>query len=120
MRPRATGLHPSHDLAIEKLIKEGHSYESGRHVLVRRRDDAQLWQTLGRRGYELIAVARVEVAPYKKDSADFVLWKTRTQDAKAGPFRWGPRSPGGTIECSRMADDLLGETFDIHGWSGLT
>jgi len=70
---------------------------------------------LSRRSHdELIAGARVEVAPYKKDAADFVLWKPST-DAQAGwPSPWGRGRPGWHIECSAMSGALLGETFDIH------
>jgi cysteinyl-tRNA synthetase len=64
---------------------------------------------------ELIAGARVEVAPYKRDPADFVLWKPSVDDCPGWPSPWGRGRPGWHIECSAMAAEHLGETFDIHG-----
>jgi cysteinyl-tRNA synthetase len=64
---------------------------------------------------EMIAGARVEVAPYKRDPTDFVLWKPSKAGEPAWPSPWGPGRPGWHIECSAMAGALLGETFDIHG-----
>ena len=64
---------------------------------------------------ELIAGARVEVAPYKRDPADFVLWKPSSDDIPGWPSPWGRGRPGWHIECSAMAAEHLGETFDIHG-----
>jgi cysteinyl-tRNA synthetase len=64
---------------------------------------------------EMIAGARVEVAPYKKDSQDFVLWKPSTPDEPGWDSPWGRGRPGWHIECSAMSAALLGETFDIHG-----
>jgi cysteinyl-tRNA synthetase len=64
---------------------------------------------------ELIAGARVEVAPYKRDPADFVLWKPSADDIPGWPSPWGRGRPGWHIECSAMACEHLGETFDIHG-----
>ena len=63
----------------------------------------------------MIAGARVEVAPYKKDPMDFVLWKPSTPDQPGWDSPWGRGRPGWHIECSAMAAALLGETFDIHG-----
>jgi cysteinyl-tRNA synthetase len=64
---------------------------------------------------ELLAGARVEVAPYKKDAGDFVLWKPSTPDQPGWDSPWGRGRPGWHIECSAMASHLLGETIDIHG-----
>jgi cysteinyl-tRNA synthetase len=64
---------------------------------------------------ELVAGARVEVAPYKRDAADFVLWKPSDQDLPGWDSPWGRGRPGWHIECSAMSETLLGETFDIHG-----
>ena len=64
---------------------------------------------------EMIAGARVEVAPYKRDPMDFVLWKPSKPGEPAWPSPWGGGRPGWHIECSAMAGALLGETFDIHG-----
>ena len=69
----------------------------------------------GRSVDDMIAGARVEVAPYKRNPMDFVLWKPSTDDQPGWDSPWGRGRPGWHIECSAMADELLGETFDIHG-----
>ena len=69
----------------------------------------------GRSRDEMIAGARVEVAPYKRDPADFVLWKPSPPMSRAGTSPWGRGRPGWHIECSAMSEAHLGETFDIHG-----
>jgi cysteinyl-tRNA synthetase len=114
VEPRATRYVGEMIALIERLIARGHAYEAEGHVLfdVPSMED---YGRLSRRSHdELIAGARVEVAPYKKDPADFVLWKPST-DAQAGwPSPWGRGRPGWHIECSAMSGALLGETFDIH------
>jgi cysteinyl-tRNA synthetase len=114
VEPRATRYVGEMIALIERLIARGHAYEAEGHVLfdVPSMED---YGRLSRRSHdELIAGARVEVAPYKKDAADFVLWKPST-DAQAGwPSPWGRGRPGWHIECSAMSGALLGETFDIH------
>ncbi|WP_289296805.1 cysteine--tRNA ligase [uncultured Reyranella sp.] len=114
VEPRATKYVGEMIALIERLIARGHAYEAEGHVLfdVPSMED---YGRLSRRSHdELIAGARVEVAPYKKDPADFVLWKPST-DAQAGwPSPWGRGRPGWHIECSAMSGALLGETFDIH------
>ena len=114
VEPRATKYVGEMIALIERLIARGHAYEAEGHVLfdVPSMED---YGRLSRRSHdELIAGARVEVAPYKKDPADFVLWKPST-DAQAGwPSPWGRGRPGWHIECSAMSVALLGETFDIH------
>ena len=114
VEPRATKYVGEMIALIERLVTRGHAYEAEGHVLfdVPSMED---YGQLSRRSHdELIAGARVEVAPYKKDAADFVLWKPST-DAQAGwPSPWGRGRPGWHIECSAMSGALLGETFDIH------
>tara|TARA_R110000772_G_scaffold73216_3_gene159628 strand:+ start:58443 stop:59840 length:1398 start_codon:yes stop_codon:yes gene_type:complete len=115
--PRATDHIPEMIAMIETLIDKGFAYEAEGHVLfsVPAMDD---YGRLSRRDRdELIAGARVEVAPYKRDPADFVLWKpSPIADGLPGwPSSWGRGRPGWHIECSAMSRKLLGETFDIHG-----
>jgi cysteinyl-tRNA synthetase len=114
VEPRATKYVGEMIALIERLVARGHAYEAEGHVLfdVPSMED---YGRLSRRSHdELIAGARVEVAPYKKDAADFVLWKP-SNDAQAGwPSPWGRGRPGWHIECSAMSGALLGETFDIH------
>jgi cysteinyl-tRNA synthetase len=115
--PRATEHVPEMIAMIETLIEKGHAYEADGHVLfnVLSMDD---YGRLSRRDRdELIAGARVEVAPYKRDPADFVLWKP-SPEAEGLPgwdSPWGRGRPGWHIECSAMSKKILGETFDIHG-----
>lgn len=118
IEPRAT-THIAQMIAMtQTLIARGHAYEAQGHVLFSVRDDAQ-YGTLSRRSRDdMIAGARVEVAPYKKDPADFVLWKPASDKDDASstfdsPF--GRGRPGWHIECSAMAAAHLGTSFDIHG-----
>jgi cysteinyl-tRNA synthetase len=100
---------------IETLIKKGHAYPAEGHVLFNV-PSMQNYGELSRRSRdELIAGARVDVAPYKKDAADFVLWKPSTTDQVGWDSPWGRGRPGWHIECSAMAKQHLGITFDIHG-----
>jgi cysteinyl-tRNA synthetase len=99
---------------IERLIARGHAYAADGHVLFSVPSMPDYGRLSRKPRDELIAGARVEVAPYKKDPADFVLWKPST-DAQAGwPSPWGRGRPGWHIECSAMSAAHLGETFDIH------
>ena len=99
---------------IERLVARGHAYPAEGHVLFSVPSMEDYGRLSRRSRDELIAGARVEVAPYKKDAADFVLWKPST-DAQAGwPSPWGRGRPGWHIECSAMSAAHLGETFDIH------
>ena len=140
--PRATEYIPHMIAMIEKLITNGHAYESQGHVLfavtsgqasdVRCQDTQPLipnplpptpkpWHygmLSGRKLDDLIAGARVEVESYKRHPGDFVLWKPADEeDDESSVFQspWGKGRPGWHIECSAMSTDLLGETFDIHG-----
>jgi len=104
---------------IERLIEKGHAYEaqsdSGAHVLFNVPSFPAYGALSGRSRDEQIAGARVEVASYKKDPADFVLWKPSKDDEPGWDSPWGRGRPGWHIECSAMAEKHLGLPFDIHG-----
>ena len=100
---------------IEALIARGHAYIAEGHVLFNVPTMPDYGKLSGHSRDELIAGARVEVAPYKKDPADFVLWKPSTADQPGWDSPWGRGRPGWHIECSAMGEALLGETIDIHG-----
>jgi cysteinyl-tRNA synthetase len=97
------------------LIDKGHAYVAEGHVLFNVPSMANYGELSRRSRDELIAGARVDVAPYKKDAADFVLWKPSTADQVGWDSPWGRGRPGWHIECSAMAKEHLGITFDIHG-----
>ena len=98
----------------ETLIDSGHAYAAEGHVLFDVASYADYGQLSGRSTDEMIAGARVEVAPYKRNPADFVLWKPSTPDLPGWDSPWGRGRPGWHIECSAMAAAHLGETIDIH------
>ena len=113
--PHVTAHVPQIIAMIERLIASGHAYAAEGHVLfeVKRYDG---YGELSKRELrEMLAGARVEVAPYKKDAGDFVLWKPSTPEQPGWDSPWGRGRPGWHIECSAMAEALLGETIDIHG-----
>jgi cysteinyl-tRNA synthetase len=100
---------------IARLVETGHAYEADGHVLFHVPSDPE-YGALGRRDREaMIAGARVEVASYKKDPADFVLWKPSAPDVIGWDSPWGRGRPGWHIECSAMIERHLGRTIDIHG-----
>ncbi len=113
--PRATRhVRPMIEM-IARLIESGHAYEAQGHVLFHVPSDPD-YGALGRRDREaMIAGARVEVAAYKKDPADFVLWKPSPEGVIGWESPWGRGRPGWHIECSAMIAAHLGETIDIHG-----
>jgi cysteinyl-tRNA synthetase len=113
--PRATAWIAPMIAMIEDLIAKGHAYEAEGHVLFRVRSYAAYGALSGRSVDDMRAGARVEVAPYKEDPMDFVLWKPSTPDLPGWESPWGRGRPGWHIECSAMAYELLGESFDIHG-----
>ncbi|WP_371227117.1 cysteine--tRNA ligase [Roseovarius sp. 2305UL8-3] len=113
--PRATQFIPQMVAMIEKLIADGHAYPAEGHVLFRVRSYKEYGRLSGRSVDDMIAGARVEVAPYKEDPMDFVLWKPSSDDLPGWDSPWGRGRPGWHIECSAMAYELLGESFDIHG-----
>ena len=100
---------------ISGLIDQGYAYQAEQHVLFNVPAYQDYGQLSGRNRDDMIAGARVEVAPYKKDPADFVLWKPSTADQPAWPSPWGRGRPGWHVECSAMIEKHLGHTIDIHG-----
>ncbi len=98
----------------ERLIANGHAYAAEGHVLFDVASFADYGALSGRSVEDMIAGARIEVAPYKKNPADFVLWKPSTPDLPGWDSPWGRGRPGWHIECSAMAATHLGETIDIH------
>ncbi len=113
--PHATGHVPQMVAMIATLIAAGNAYEADGHVLFHVPSDPD-YGALGRRDREaMIAGARVEVASYKKDPADFVLWKPSAEGVIGWDSPWGRGRPGWHIECSAMIAAHLGETIDIHG-----
>jgi cysteinyl-tRNA synthetase len=112
--PRATEWIGAMIAMIEGLIAKGHAYAVEGHVLFDVRSYPDYGKLSGRSLDDMIAGARVEVAPFKRDPMDFVLWKPSTGDQPGWDSPWGHGRPGWHIECSAMAHELLGETFDIH------
>lgn len=113
--PRATGFIPQMIAMIAGLIAGGHAYEAEGHVLFRVRSYRDYGALSGRSLDDMIAGARVEVAPYKEDPMDFVLWKPSSEADPGWDSPWGRGRPGWHIECSAMSYELLGASFDIHG-----
>ncbi|TMV14445.1 cysteine--tRNA ligase [Arenibacterium halophilum] len=114
--PRATEYIPQMVAMIEGLIDRGHAYAAEGHVLFSVASWPERYGLLSGRSVEdMIAGARVEVAPYKRDPMDFVLWKPSSDDVPGWESPWGRGRPGWHIECSAMSYELLGPSFDIHG-----
>ena len=113
--PRATEYIAQMIAMIEDLIGKSHAYAADGHVLFSVQSDAEYGKLSGRSVDDMIAGARVEVAPYKRDPMDFVLWKPSSKDQPGWDSPWGWGRPGWHIECSAMSHDLLGASFDIHG-----
>ncbi len=113
--PRATEyIQPMVDMSAD-LIEKGFAYEAEGHVLFAVESYADYGKFSGRSIDDMIAGSRVEVAPYKRNPMDFVLWKPSDADTPGWDSPWGKGRPGWHIECSAMAHELLGESFDIHG-----
>jgi cysteinyl-tRNA synthetase len=112
--PRATQYIAQMIELIERLVGNGHAYAAEGHVLFSVPSMADYGRLSRRSRDELVAGARVEVAPYKKDAADFVLWKPSNDKQPGWESPWGRGRPGWHIECSAMSAAHLGETFDIH------
>ncbi|MHA1597437.1 MAG: cysteine--tRNA ligase [Alphaproteobacteria bacterium] len=115
VEPRATEHIAEMLDMIADLIGKGFAYEAEGHVLF----SVAAWDDYGKLSRhdrdQIIAGARVEVAPYKKNAADFVLWKPSTGDEPGWDSDWGFGRPGWHLECSAMSNKYLGQTFDIHG-----
>jgi cysteinyl-tRNA synthetase len=113
--PYATGHVPQMIAMILRLIATGRAYEAAGHVLFHV-PSFPAYGALSRRSREeMIEGARVEVAPYKRDPADFVLWKPSSAEQPGWDSPWGRGRPGWHIECSAMVEAHLGTTVDIHG-----
>ena len=113
--PRATDHIPQMIHMIETLIKKEMAYAREGHVLFRHKKHEGYGKLSRRSLDELVAGARIEVAPYKEHGGDFVLWKPSLKDEPGWKSPWGVGRPGWHIECSAMSAAYLGETFDIHG-----
>jgi len=113
--PRATEYITQMIAMTEVLIAKGHAYAAEGHVLFDVRSFPAYGQLSGRSVDDMIAGARVEVAPYKRDPMDFVLWKPSDDVTPGWDSPWGRGRPGWHIECSAMSQALLGPSFDIHG-----
>jgi cysteinyl-tRNA synthetase len=100
---------------IERLVEQGNAYEAEGHVLFSVASDPD-YGVLSKRDREsMIAGARVEIAPYKRDPADFVVWKPSPAGVIGWDSPWGRGRPGWHVECSAMIERHLGQTIDIHG-----
>jgi cysteinyl-tRNA synthetase len=113
--PRATETIPEMIALIERLIARGHAYVAEGHVLFDVTSIKPYGQLSRRSLDDMIAGARVDVAPYKKGEMDFVLWKPSDAETPGWDSPWGRGRPGWHIECSAMSWKFLGEVFDIHG-----
>ncbi len=113
IEPRATNHIKEMIEMIQDLIAKGHAYEAEKHVLFSVESYKEYGKLARRSVEDMIAGARVEVAPYKKNPADFVLWKPADENGFESP--WGMGRPGWHIECSAMSNKHLGSEFDIHG-----
>lgn len=115
VQPRATDHIEDMISLTARLIEKGHAYAADGHVLFHVPSFEKYGTLSGRSRDDQIAGARVEVAPYKKDPADFVLWKPSDSSQPGWESPWGRGRPGWHIECSAMAERHLGLPFDIHG-----
>ena len=114
IQPKATAHIPHIIAMIEQLIAAGHAYAAQGHVLFSVGSYKAYGKLSRRDPDDMLAGARVEVAPYKRDAGDFVLWKPSSDDLPGWESPWGVGRPGWHIECSAMAAAHLGQTIDIH------
>lgn len=115
LRPKATDYIPQMISMIAGLIEKGHAYVAQGHVLFNVPSMGDYGELSGRNLEDLIAGARVDVADYKKNPADFILWKPSKEDQPGWDSPWGFGRPGWHLECSCMIEDNFGRTIDIHG-----
>jgi len=115
LEPRVTEHIPAIVALIQTLVARGHAYAEQGHVLFHVPSYPDYGRLSGHRPEDMIAGARVDVAPYKRDPLDFVLWKPSTPDFPGWDSPWGRGRPGWHIECSAMIGQHLGHTIDIHG-----
>ncbi len=115
IEPRATQHIAEMIDLVKHLVDNGYAYEAQGHVLFSVSKMKNYGALSGRSMDEMIAGARVEVAPYKKEPGDFILWKPSDETQPGWDSPWGFGRPGWHLECSAMSSKYLGETFDIHG-----
>ena len=115
IEPRATAHIEAMIRMIQRLVDAGHAYVAEGHVLFDIETYARYGALSRRDVREMVAGSRVEVAPFKKNPADFVLWKPSVKPQPGWDSPWGWGRPGWHLECSVMAESHLGETIDIHG-----
>ncbi|MGP9833048.1 cysteine--tRNA ligase [Marinobacter sp. NSM] len=115
LEPRVTEHIPEIVKLIQALIVSGHAYEAAGHVLFHVPSYSAYGALSKRKTEDMLAGARVEVAPYKRSPLDFVLWKPSTEDQPGWASPWGRGRPGWHVECSAMIGKHLGKTIDIHG-----
>ena len=114
-RPKATEFIPEMIELVKTLLDNGHAYEVNGHVLFDVDSMPKYGFLSGRSMKEMLAGARIEVADYKKNPADFILWKPSEGDQPGWDSPWGYGRPGWHLECSAMSSKYLGNSFDIHG-----
>ncbi len=114
-RPRATDYIQEMIEIVKRLLENNHAYEAEGHVLFSVDSMPNYGYLSGRSMKEMLAGARIEVADYKKNPADFVLWKPSDANQPGWNSPWGYGRPGWHLECSAMSSKLLGNDFDIHG-----
>lgn len=114
-RPRATDYIQDMIEITKKLLANGHAYEAQGHVLFSVDSMPGYGSLSGRSMKEMLAGARIEVADYKRNPADFILWKPSEADQPGWDSPWGYGRPGWHLECTAMSSKLLGVDFDIHG-----
>ena len=114
-RPRATDYIQEMIEIVKRLLANGHAYEAAGHVLFSVDSMPNYGFLSGRSMKEMLAGARIEIAEYKKNPADFILWKPSDADQPGWNSPWGYGRPGWHLECSAMSSKLLGTDFDIHG-----
>lgn len=114
-RPRATDYIQEMIDIVKRLLENGHAYEAADHVLFDVDSMPDYGCLSGRSMKEMLAGARIDIADYKKNPADFVLWKPSETDEPGWNSPWGYGRPGWHLECSAMSSQLLGNDFDIHG-----
>ncbi len=115
VQPKATEYIAEMIALISDLIKKGHAYEADGHVLFQVSTMKDYGELSGRTVEDLLAGARVDVADYKREAPDFVLWKPSSDDQPGWDSPWGRGRPGWHTECSAMIEKNFGKTIDIHG-----
>ncbi|WP_339864262.1 cysteine--tRNA ligase [Paremcibacter congregatus] len=115
IRPKATEYIPQMIKMTADLIAKGHAYEKDGHVLFSVASMENYGELSGRKLEDMLAGARVDVASYKKDAGDFILWKPSSDTQPGWDSPWGRGRPGWHLECSCMIEDNFGTTIDIHG-----